>query len=188
MCVCGCVSPSIRSQRLFKSCASARWRTAAAGIPVELQQGGVTMPLSEAAFLQYQTRLNSARRDRDTRVQAYTVAGVKCCLAGLGEGCNRLTFPASYEVRAALAASTWVREATEAERAEDSRWWRFLEFVPRTIVHSNGALATDDEPVGLEGTTIEVLAQAREEVIEEKPPNVDLAKVSTPRSDGDAST
>ena len=130
MCVCGCVSPSIRSQRLFKSCASARWRTAAAGIPVELQQGGVTMPLSEAAFLHYQMRLNSARRDRDTRVQAYTVAGVKCCLAGLGEGCNRLTFPACFEVRAALAASTWVREATEAERAKGTRWWRPLEFVP----------------------------------------------------------
>ena len=153
-----------------------------------LRHGGVTLPLSEEDLLDYEMRLAFAWADRDTRVQAYTVAGVKCCLAGLGERCNRLTFPASYEVRAALAASTWVREATEAERAEDTRWWRPLEFVPRAIVHSNGALAIDDEPVGLEGTTIWVLAQAREEVIEEKPPNVDFAKVLTPRSDGDAST
>ena len=91
-------------------------------------------------------RLNKARSradsDKSSRVFAYTVGGVQCCLAGVGEGDDLLTFPMNYLVGSALVSQHWVRFATEAELSDDStRWWRPLEFQPTAVIFASGAIA-----------------------------------------------
>ena len=106
-------------------------------------------------------RVLAAKLDKTLRVRAYTIDGVQCCLAGLGEKEQRLTFPMSYEVGAALMDKAWVRFATEAEQALDGKWYKELEIKPKTLLHSNGAIANPEDFIGLMGTTVQVLAQER---------------------------
>ena len=106
-------------------------------------------------------RVLAVKMDKTSRVRAYTIDGVQCCLAGLGEKEQRLTFPMSYEVGAALWSKVWVRFATEAEQALDGKWYKELEIKPKTLLHSNGAIANPEDFIGLMGTTVQVLAQER---------------------------
>ena len=106
-------------------------------------------------------RILAVKLDTTSRVRAYTIDGVQCCLAGLGEKEQRLTFPMSYEVGAALMDKAWVRFATEAEKALDGWFYRELEIQPKTLLHSNGAIANPEYFIGLMGTTVQVLAQER---------------------------
>jgi len=103
----------------------------------------------------------AVKMDKTSRVRAYTIDGVQCCLAGLGEKEQRLTFPMSYEVGAALWSKVWVRFAKEAEQALDGKWYKELEIKPKTLLHSNGAIANPEDFIGLMGTTVQVLAQER---------------------------
>ena len=111
-------------------------------------------------------RLNTARfradTDRISRVFAYTAGGVQCCLAGVGEGDDLLTFPMNYLVGSALEASQhWVRFATEAELSDDStRWWRPLEFQPTAVIFASGVIAAAGDAIGLDGSRVTVVASA----------------------------
>ena len=49
------------------------------------------------------------------RVQVFTFEGVQIGLPGVGEGVNRLTFPAGYVIKDAMDAPIWIRFATEKE-------------------------------------------------------------------------
>ena len=104
--------------------------------------------------------VNRGRRQVDTnpenRVTAYTIAGVQCCLPGLGED---LRFPRSWTVQMALNSGLWIRRATEEEARVSGKWYTLLEFEPKAILFSNGTNAFDQELLSACGDTVTVLAQ-----------------------------
>ena len=104
--------------------------------------------------------VNRARKEVDTnpenRVTAHTIGGVQCCLPGLGED---LRFPCSWTVRSALRSGLWMRRATEEEAKGSGEWYTLLDFEPKAIVHSNGAIALDHELLGDYGDIVTVVAQ-----------------------------
>ena len=59
----------------------------------------------------------------------------------------------------ALNGSEWIRLATDDELRDDNKWWRRLGFKPQCIVHMNGSAATSDQPIGMVGLQVTVLAQ-----------------------------
>ena len=108
------------------------------------------------------------------------MAGVQCCLPGVGQGENRLTFPTHYLVRDALDRE-WIRFATDDERREgENKWWRRLDFTPQCIVHMNQTVAHSDDPIGLVGLEVTVLAQEPEKPQCYDKPLIDVTEVPTP--------
>ena len=100
--------------------------------------------------------------NRAQRVLAYTVGGGQVGLAGFTK--EGLGFPAPYGVGAALASPHWVRPATAEEIAEGhdlirsgDKCFKPLEWQPRSMIHSNGALAFANEEIGLFGSHVTVL-------------------------------
>ena len=127
-------------------------------------------------------------RATNTRVRVYTLDGIQIALSGVGEGCNRLTFPAHFDVGNLLDASAehWIRYASAKEVDEEtpsgfaSTWWRpFKTFQPRSFVHQNGSLAYAGQPVGLYGDVLTALPQEPECMWEEKP-CCDVDHIDTP--------
>ena len=119
------------------------------------------------------------------RVKVYTVNGVQIGLPGVGEGVHRLTFPAGYVIKDAMNAPTWIRFATDKETAEetaagsDAKWWRLIEnFKPRTFLYCDGTAAFENQPIGLRGDTVQVLAQ--EMMYPEPKPCIDVSGIETP--------
>ena len=104
------------------------------------------------------------------RVRAYTLEGVQVCVVGLGEGDQRLTFPAHYTVGDALRDSDWIRFASELEEKNTGRWWAKAGFQPASIIFGNDKVASDEMPIGMGGATVHVLLQQRHlEIVQEKP-------------------
>ena len=93
------------------------------------------------------------------RVKVFTLKGVQIGLLGVGEGENRLTFPAGYVIKQALEAPIWIRFATTEEIAQTpagflEQWWQELEFRPQAFCHCDGTPALENQPIGLRGDTI----------------------------------
>ena len=111
--------------------------------------------------------------------------GVQIGLPGVGEGVHRLTFPAGYVIKEAMDAPTWIRFATDKEIAEETPagyhapWWREIDFKPRAFVYCDGTAAFENQPIGLRGDTVTVLAQAVENVLVESP-CIDVSGIETP--------
>ena len=91
-----------------------------------------------------------------SRVSAFTMSGVQCCLPGLGES---LTFPATWTVEMALNSGLWVRQVRDEESPDVGKDYVFLEVQPKSIVHSNGVVGFPQEPLGMYGNFVYVLAQ-----------------------------
>ena len=119
-------------------------------------------------------------------VKVFTMEGVQIGLPGVGEGVHRLTFPAGYVIKDAMNAPTWIRFATDKETAEetavagsDAKWWRLIEnFKPRTFLYCDGTAAFENQPIGLRGDTVQVLAQAV--MYPEPKPCIDVSGIETP--------
>ena len=93
------------------------------------------------------------------RVKVFTSKGIQIGLLGVGEGENRLTFPAGYVIKQALEAPIWIRFATTEEIAQTpagflEQWWQELEFRPQAFCHCDGTPALENQPIGLRGDTI----------------------------------
>ena len=124
--------------------------------------------------------LQRSLSDRTTRVIARTLGGVQCCLAGVGEGKDRLTFPARFLVGYALNQHVqWIRFATDDELQQNEQYWRPLEFQPRCIIHKHGSVANNGEPIGMFGEEVQVLEQAPVLKFYDKP-LIDVMEVPTP--------
>ena len=93
------------------------------------------------------------------RVRVYTMNGTQIGLIGVGEGKNKLTFPAHYLVKKALKCKDWIREATANELEQDATWWRFLDFQPKALIHKEGSVAFELQPMGLLGSQMQALEQ-----------------------------
>ena len=100
-----------------------------------------------------------------------------------GLGITALTFPRSFRVGKALQAELWIRRATIAETEQDPTWYRRLNYKPRSIIHSNGAIGTDDEPIGMITLNVTVLAQlcvVNPQGNCQEQGNIDLDEIKTP--------
>ena len=138
------------------------------------------LSLTSSSLSKRDLLLDQAQSDRSRRVIARTLGGVQCCLPGLGQGEERLTFPACYMVGDALNGGEWIRLATDDELRDDDKWWRCLNFIPQCIVHEDGSPATIDQPIGIVGSEVWVLAQVRETPDCSEKPKSDLTHVPTP--------
>ena len=119
------------------------------------------------------------------RVKVFTMEGVQIGLPGVGEGVNRLTFPAGYLIKEAMDAPIWIRFATTEEIAQQTpagflaQWWRERDFKPKAFCHCDGTPAFENQPIGLRGDTITALAQAYEQKFEEELPCIDVSGIET---------
>ena len=120
------------------------------------------------------------------RVKVFTMEGVQIGLPGVGEGVNRLTFPAGFVIKEAMDAPVWIRFATQQEIEQETpagfhgRWWREIDFIPRAFCYCDGTLAFENQPIGLRGDTITALAQAPEPVLVKELPCIDVSGIDTP--------
>ena len=128
------------------------------------------------------SRLGAAAANRESRVRAYTLDGVQVGLAGVGEGDQRLTFPAGCIVGDALRAPAayWLRFASAEEEAQTGRWYAPAGFQPAAVVYENGTLADSVWPIGLEGCTVSVMAQVPRPTLSEEKPCADVDEIKTP--------
>ena len=113
------------------------------------------------------------------RVKVYTLSGIQIGLPGVGEGDNKLTFPADWVVAEALGHKNWIRRATVEELQQDAQWWRFAEFEPKALIHCDGSIALEFQPMGLLGDMLTALQEAQEQPWEDKS-CADLSDVPTP--------
>ena len=128
------------------------------------------------------------------RVKVFTLEGVQIGLPGVGEGVNRLTFPAGYVIKQALDAPIWIRFATSGEMAETpagfhAQWWREIDFKPKAFCHCDGTPAFETQRIGLRGDTITALAQVAEQLLVQEIPCLDVSGIATPptpRSDSES--
>ena len=107
-----------------------------------------------------------------TPVYFWTMSGIRCGPAGLGE--NKLVCPGHLTVDKVLGMQNWIRFATDAEKkaeretcgdGEEPLWWRKLEengvrFQPKAFIIGSGANATVALPhhaVGAKGKHVTVL-------------------------------
>ena len=120
------------------------------------------------------------------RVKVFTLKGVQIGLPRVGEGVNRLTFPAGYVIKEAMDAPIWIRFATEKEIEEETPagfhgpWWREIDFKPRAFCYCDGTLAFENQPIGLRGDTITALVQAAEQPLVQALPCIDVSGIATP--------
>ena len=126
------------------------------------------------------SRIGAAAANRESRVRAYTLDGVQVGLADVGQGDQRLTFPACYLVGDALRAHAehWVRFASAEEAAQTGRWYAPAGFQPAALVYENGVVAAPTWPIGLEGCKVSVLAQ--DLTRSEEKPCADVDEIKTP--------
>ena len=120
------------------------------------------------------------------RVKVFTMEGVQIGLPGVGEGVNRLTFPAGYVIKEAMDEPIWIRFATPEEIAQQTpagfhaQWWREIDFKPKAFCHCDGTPAFENQPIGLRGDTITALAQAAKQPLVEELPCIDVSSIPTP--------
>ena len=107
-----------------------------------------------------------AYADNETRVKVYLPSGVQIGLPGVGENeRNRLTFPACFQAGDALKADVWIRAATEQEcmtpigfEFAKPPWYVVMHGLKvKALVHSNGAIANQYDPLGMHGVTLTAL-------------------------------
>ena len=107
------------------------------------------------------------------------IVGLAHCLKEMGW----LVFPWSYEVRAALESTEWLRQATEEELADNPKKpFVDLGWQPQAILNSEGSLLHAKEELGSTGRDVTVLRTPP--VPGTPPPDLpDLRdSVSTPRT------
>ena len=142
---------------------------------------GIAQPLSAQQITARQNRLRLVANDRTTRISVHDISGTQIGLSEVGELEQRLTFPSRYLVGDALAASNWVRFASNEEQVQSVRWWAFAETRPACVVYANGVVAAYDMPIGFDAEYVTALAQ-EEQIYYEDIPCGSLDDVHTPRS------
>ena len=110
------------------------------------------------------------RGNDSRRIRIFTFPdGIQIGFAGLGEGEERLTFPAFWDVKECLDCHSlqWVRFSTPQELQATPagfvpQWWQFLEdhLIPRSLIYSNSSVAEPGQPLGLHGSEVTAVSTA----------------------------
>ena len=87
-------------------------------------------------------------------IRAYNVNGERIGVAGVGEGDQRLTFPAKLRVEQVLGFHQWIK----ASQPGAEKWYVVMgDWRPKAIVFEDGRLAAPDDPIGMGGRTVTVI-------------------------------
>ncbi len=135
--------------------------------PVTLERG----PSLANDAIASNDRACSRWRITATPVYFWTMSGIRCGPAGLGEGENKLVCPGHLTVATVLSMPHWIRFATDDEKnaqcaaGEEPLWWRKLEvdgvrFQPKALIMGRGSdakVALPDHAVGGKGKHVTVL-------------------------------
>ena len=117
------------------------------------------------------------------RVRAFDDGHRQVCLAGLGQGPEIGTFPASYLVGDALASQHWIFVLTAPN--EFGRLYEVMEKPTDStlrIKFSNGQLAQSTDYIGMHGDEVEIVIThtVEHDAGTYVAPNVDLDAIPTP--------
>ena len=138
---------------------------------------------SASALHKHNSRVQNSQL-RQFRVCAYTAfTNRQVCLAGVGSGSERGTFPSNFRCGSALASPHWVYILQSP--GVDGKLYEIMDRAPQVILHSNHLIALPDENIGLYGTFVYVLmTDVDEHNGTDVAPNVDLNLISTPPTPG----
>jgi len=120
------------------------------------------------------------------RVTVTTPEGTQIGIASVGEGDNKLTFPAKLLVADVLGFETWARFATPDELNATptgfvQQWWRPLQYVTKTLIHCDGSIAHPEHRIGCKGSCVTALPHSKYEApAVETPKCAVLDNIDTP--------
>ena len=112
------------------------------------------------------------------RVHVVTAGGIRIGLAGVGEGVNRLTFPAGYLIGDALRCphAHWLQFATEEDKVQKpQQWYSQAPFKPCSLVYQDGTVALEGQTMGEKRGTVTATEQRLDQPIFDVP-CVDVSK------------
>jgi len=136
--------------------------------------------LTRSALLSRDRELWAARTS-NARIMAYSMDGSRVGAAWVGEGDQRLTFPAKLTAETVLGFRNWIKEAPEGS----PKWYEDLgDWQPTAIIFTNGTIGNHEDPVGLHGDTIwlvdTAINQSERQCVEMQV--MDLSEVRTPET------
>ena len=127
------------------------------------------------------------RRDREwfqaqksgMRIRAYNINGERIGVAGVGEGNQRLTFPAELRVGAVLGFHHWIKAAP----SESEKWYVVMgNWRPTAVIFKDGRLAVPDDPIGKEGEEVTIVDTDLSHLVVEDKEMPSLEGIRTPRT------
>ena len=127
------------------------------------------------------------RRDREwfqaqyseMRIRAYNINGERIGVAGVGEGNQRLTFPAKLRVGTVLGFYHWIKAAPSGSQ----KWYVEMEdWRPKAVIFKDGRLAIPDDPIGKEGETVTIVDTVLTHLVVEDREMPSLEGIRTPRT------
>ena len=111
-------------------------------------------PLTTAALRRRAWEWRKAQSSK-MRIWAYNVNGERIGVAGVGEGDQRLTFPAKLRVEQVLGFHHWIK----ASQPGAEKWYVVMgDWRPKAIVFEDGRLAAPDDPIGMGGSYVTIIA------------------------------
>ena len=127
------------------------------------------------------------RRDREwfqaqyseMRIRAYNMNGERIGVAGVGEGNERLTFPAELRVGAVLGFHHWIKAAP----SDSEKWYVVMgDWQPTAVIFKDGRLAVPDDPIGKEGEEVTIVDTDLSHLVVEDKQMPSLEGIRTPRT------
>ena len=127
------------------------------------------------------------RRDREwfqaqyseMRIRAYNINGERIGVAGVGEGDQRLTFPAKLRVETVLGFNHWIKEAPPGSQ----KWYvQMGDWRPKAVIFEDGRMAVPWDPIGMKGETVTIVDTEITNVVDEDREMPSLEGIRTPRT------
>ena len=115
----------------------------------------------------------------EMRIRAYNINGERIGVAGVGEGDQRLTFPAKLRVETVLGFNHWIKEAP----AGSQKWYvQMGDWRPKTVIFEDGRMAVPEDPIGMKGETVTTVDTVITHVVDEDREMPSLEGIRTPRT------
>ena len=115
----------------------------------------------------------------EMRIRAYNINGERIGVAGVGEGDQRLTFPAKLRVETVLSFNHWIKAAPPGSQ----KWYVEMgHWRPKAVIFKDGRMAIPDDPIGREGETVTIVDTVLTHVVVEDREMPSLEGIRTPRT------
>ena len=90
----------------------------------------------------------------EMRIRAYNINGERIGVAGVGEGDQRLTFPAKLRVETVLGFNHWIKEAPPGSQ----KWYvQMGDWRLKAVIFGDGRMAVPEDPIGMKGETVTIV-------------------------------
>ena len=101
----------------------------------------------------------------ERRIRAYNLNGERIGVAGVGEGDNRLTFPAKLKVETILGFDHWIKLAPPGSE----KWYTPMDnWCPRAVIFEDDRMAIPEDPIGMKGDTVTIIDTVIKNAIDEE--------------------